>query len=192
MASRPGVVRSSSHPHGSRGPDGGRSPRPPRSAEEGDGAGSAAQIDDSAAGRSAASSWTQPVTSDSYECGTSASRSRSPAMAARSVSAVCWCWWPSVGPTLPTACAIGIASCVLHRTPISMSWSASGSGARGRPGAGHWTTCPPAATDRPGRDRPGGGVLPDDPPRVRAHDGPAEILCVLDHDGQRTHLRHAP
>jgi len=23
-----------------------------------------------------------------------------------------------------------------------------------------------------------------------AHDGPAEIICILDHDGQRTHLRH--
>jgi transcriptional regulator with XRE-family HTH domain len=23
-----------------------------------------------------------------------------------------------------------------------------------------------------------------------AHDGPAEILCILDHDGRRTHLRH--
>jgi quercetin dioxygenase-like cupin family protein len=22
-----------------------------------------------------------------------------------------------------------------------------------------------------------------------AHDGPAEVLCILDHDGQRTHLR---
>jgi transcriptional regulator with XRE-family HTH domain len=25
-----------------------------------------------------------------------------------------------------------------------------------------------------------------------AHDGPAEILCILDHDGQRTHLHPAP
>jgi transcriptional regulator with XRE-family HTH domain len=26
------------------------------------------------------------------------------------------------------------------------------------------------------------------PHAIRAHDGPAEILCILDHDGQRTHL----
>ena len=25
-----------------------------------------------------------------------------------------------------------------------------------------------------------------------AHDGPAEILCIFDHDGQRTHLRPPP
>jgi hypothetical protein len=25
-----------------------------------------------------------------------------------------------------------------------------------------------------------------------AHDGPAEILCILDHGGQRTHLHPAP
>src|ERR1022692_3163127 len=25
-----------------------------------------------------------------------------------------------------------------------------------------------------------------------AHGGPAEILCIFDHDGQRTHLRHLP
>jgi transcriptional regulator with XRE-family HTH domain len=25
-----------------------------------------------------------------------------------------------------------------------------------------------------------------------AHDGPAEILCIFDHDGQRTHLRPSP
>ena len=25
-----------------------------------------------------------------------------------------------------------------------------------------------------------------------AHDGPAEILCIFDHDGQRTHLRPLP
>jgi quercetin dioxygenase-like cupin family protein len=25
-----------------------------------------------------------------------------------------------------------------------------------------------------------------------AHGGPAEILCILDHDGQRTHLRPTP
>jgi transcriptional regulator with XRE-family HTH domain len=25
-----------------------------------------------------------------------------------------------------------------------------------------------------------------------AHDGPAEMLCILDHDGQRTHLQHSP
>ncbi|WP_089211348.1 helix-turn-helix domain-containing protein [Streptosporangium subroseum] len=27
------------------------------------------------------------------------------------------------------------------------------------------------------------------PHAIRAHGGPAEILCILDHDGQRTHLR---
>ena len=25
-----------------------------------------------------------------------------------------------------------------------------------------------------------------------AHDGPAEILCIFDHDGQRTHLHPSP
>jgi hypothetical protein len=25
-----------------------------------------------------------------------------------------------------------------------------------------------------------------------AHDGPAEVLCIFDHDGQRTHLRPSP
>ena len=25
-----------------------------------------------------------------------------------------------------------------------------------------------------------------------AHHGPAEVLCILDHDGQRTHLRPSP
>ena len=25
-----------------------------------------------------------------------------------------------------------------------------------------------------------------------AHGGPAEILCILDHDGERTHLHPAP
>jgi len=25
-----------------------------------------------------------------------------------------------------------------------------------------------------------------------AHDGPAEMLCIFDHDGQRTHLRPSP
>jgi transcriptional regulator with XRE-family HTH domain len=30
------------------------------------------------------------------------------------------------------------------------------------------------------------------PHAVGAHDGPAEILCIFDHDGQRTHLRPSP
>jgi quercetin dioxygenase-like cupin family protein len=25
-----------------------------------------------------------------------------------------------------------------------------------------------------------------------AHDGPAEVLCIFDHEGQRTHLRPSP
>lgn len=27
------------------------------------------------------------------------------------------------------------------------------------------------------------------PHAIKAHGGPAEILCILDHDGRRTHLR---
>jgi transcriptional regulator with XRE-family HTH domain len=30
------------------------------------------------------------------------------------------------------------------------------------------------------------------PHAFSAHDGPAEILCIFDHDGQRTHLRPSP
>src|ERR1022692_127249 len=30
------------------------------------------------------------------------------------------------------------------------------------------------------------------PHAVGAHDGPAELLCIFDHDGQRTHLRPSP
>jgi transcriptional regulator with XRE-family HTH domain len=30
------------------------------------------------------------------------------------------------------------------------------------------------------------------PHAVGAHDGPAEILCIFDHDGQRAHLRPSP
>jgi quercetin dioxygenase-like cupin family protein len=30
------------------------------------------------------------------------------------------------------------------------------------------------------------------PHAIRAHHGPAEILAILDHDGQRTHLRPSP
>lgn len=30
------------------------------------------------------------------------------------------------------------------------------------------------------------------PHAVGAHDGPAEILCIFDHDGQRTHLQPSP
>jgi len=30
------------------------------------------------------------------------------------------------------------------------------------------------------------------PHALRSHGGPAEILCVFDHDGQRTHLQPSP
>ncbi|WP_329612770.1 helix-turn-helix transcriptional regulator [Streptomyces brevispora] len=49
----------------------------------------------------------------------------------------------------------------------------------------------PRRARHPGRNGAGGRVLPMVPHTIKAHGGPAEILCILDHDGQRAHL-HPP